>query len=146
MYNTYKGRFTPKHPEKYAGNPNLIVFRSLWERKAMVFFDTHSDVLRWASEEIAIPYVSPADLRSHRYFPDFWARVRKPDGEVIDYLIEVKPKAQTVPPIPRGNRRTRRYIQEVLTYGVNEAKWQAALGLCRKRGWQFMILTEDELG
>ena len=142
---TYKGRYTLKYPEKYIGDPKNVVYRSGWERKAMRFFDETRDVINWASEEIVIPYVSPVDQKSHRYFPDFWARVRRPNGEIKEYLIEVKPKAQTQPPIPRGNR-SRRYLREVLTYGVNEAKWKAAINVCRRRGWEFMIMTEDELG
>jgi len=32
------------------------------------------------------------------------------------------------------------------TYQVNKAKWQAAIAFCNKQGWEFLILTEIELG
>ena len=145
-FKTHKGTFTPKFPSKYLGNAGNIVYRSGWERKAMKFFDETKDVINWASEEIVIPYVSPVDNQYHRYFPDFWARVRRPNGEITEYMIEVKPKAQTQPPVAKSNRKTNRYLQEVLTYGVNIAKWKAAVQICKKRGWEFMLMTEDELG
>jgi hypothetical protein len=34
----------------------------------------------------------------------------------------------------------------VKTYGVNEAKWKAAKSFCADRGWNFIIMTEKELG
>ena len=110
----------------------------------MEYFDNHPDVLNWGSEEIIVPYVSPIDNKLHRYFPDFWARIRQSNNNIIEFLIEVKPKAQTMPPVART--RTRRYITEVLQFGVNEAKWKAAYEMCQRKGWKFMILTEDELG
>lgn len=67
-------------------------------------------------------------------------------------MIEIKPKAQTRPPDPRKKNQTktgavsRRYINEVKTYGINEAKWKAARGFCADRGWEFVIMTEDHLG
>jgi hypothetical protein len=60
-------------------------------------------------------------------------------------MLEVKPKKQTVAPAPQ-KRVTKRYITEVATYGVNQAKWQAAKEYCLDRGWEFKIITEDHLG
>ena len=59
-------------------------------------------------------------------------------------LLEVKPAAQTKPPAT-PKRRTKRYISEVMTYGVNEAKWKAAKEFCDDKGWEFRIITEAEL-
>ena len=75
---TYKGKYRPSHPEKYKGNPMNIVYRSLWERKFMVYCDKNRNILEWWSEEIAIPYRSPIDRRVHRYFPDFYIKVKNP--------------------------------------------------------------------
>ena len=44
------------------------------------------------------------------------------------------------------NKPNKRYINEVMTWGVNEAKWRAAAVYCNDRGWKFDILTEKELG
>lgn len=141
----HKGRFSPKNPKKYGGDPTKIIYRSGWERKVMVYLDENPNVLEWKSEELAIPYVSPVDNRVHRYFPDFIIKVRKSDGGVKTLMLEVKPKSQTVEP-KKQNKKTKRYITEVMTWGVNAAKWKSARELCLDRGWEFMLITEDELG
>ena len=101
--------------------------------------------IAWASEELTIPYMSPVDGRWHRYFPDFLVKYRNQHGEVKTMLIEVKPKKQTQPPAQQ-RRVTKRYITEVTTWGVNQAKWKAANEYCLDRGWEFKIFTEDHLG
>ncbi len=143
---TYKGKFKPRNPHKYLGNPTNIIYRSLWECKLMKYLDDHPDVLAWASEEIVIPYRSPLDNRMHRYFPDFYVK-RKIGDQIKETIIEVKPKAQTIPPKKlNGKKPTARFIREVKTYGVNEAKWNAALEYCADRNWDFKLMTEKELG
>jgi hypothetical protein len=136
-----KGRFKPKNPHKYKGDPTNIVYRSGWELKLMGYLDNHEEVVQWASEEFCIPYRSPVDNRIHRYFPDFW--VKKVDGSVM--VIEVKPASQAEPP-KQPKRMSRRYVNEVFEYGKNQAKWKAAREYCDDRGWQFVVMTEKELG
>ena len=141
---SYTGKYRPSHPQKYKGDPTNIILESLWERKFMVWCDKNDNVLEWGSEEIIIPYVSPVDRRVHRYFPDFYVRVRTRSGRTEKFIIEVKPKRQTAPP-KRQKRVTKKYLSEVKTYAVNEAKWKAAEEYCADRRMQFMILTEKEL-
>tara|TARA_Y100001937_G_C7132238_1_gene338190 strand:- start:2336 stop:2770 length:435 start_codon:yes stop_codon:yes gene_type:complete len=141
---SYTGKYRPSRPEKYKGDPTNIIYRSLWERKFMVWCDKNDNVLEWGSEEIIIPYVSPVDRRVHRYFPDFYVRVRTRTGRYEKFIIEVKPKKQTAPP-KKQKRVTRKYLSEVKTYAVNEAKWKAAEEYCADRLMKFMILTEKEL-
>ena len=140
-----KGNFKPKNPQKYKGNPTEIVYRSSWELKLMLYLDDHKDVLTWGSEEIIIPYRSPIDGKIHRYFPDFIVTKINNEGKKETALIEVKPAKQTSPP-KKQEKMTSRYITEVKTWGVNEAKWKAALNFCKDRGWSFHIFTEKELG
>jgi hypothetical protein len=142
----YKGKFSPKNPNKYRGDPTGIVYRSLWERKVMVYLDENINVLEWRSEEIAIPYLSPVDNRVHRYFPDFIVKVKNPDGSTKTMMLEVKPKAQTKEPKIPTNKKTKRYITEVMTWGVNQAKWKSAQEFCLDKGWEFKLITEDHLG
>lgn len=139
----YSGKFFPLNPNKYLGDPSNIWYRSLWERKVMVKFDTSSDVISWSSEEIIIPYLSPVDNSWHRYFPDFYAVIETKEGR-RGVLIEVKPHKQTIQPSVQKNV-TKRYLNEVMTWGVNQAKWKAAKEYCDKKGWEFRILTEKEL-
>ena len=141
----YKGKFSPKNPKKYRGDPTGIIYRSLWELKVMKYLDDNRNVLEWCSEEVAIPYISPVDNRPHRYFPDFIVVMLTPDGTTKTVMIEVKPKAQTKEPkIP--SKKTRRYLTEVMTWGVNQAKWKAATEYCLDRQWEFKLITEVELG
>lgn len=141
---TYKGWFNPKHPAKYKGDADNIVYRSTWERRVMKWLDEHPNVLWWSSEELAVPYKSPIDNKMHRYFPDFIAKMRLKDGKVMTYIIEVKPMAQTKMPIQK--RKTKRFLQEMATYAVNQEKWRAADIFCQEHGWKFLVVTEQELG
>ena len=142
---SYKGKYQPSYPQKYKGDPTNIIYRSLWERKFMVYCDLNENVLEWGSEEIALPYRSPIDNRIHRYFPDFYIKVKESTGQIKKYLIEVKPKRQTLPP-PKPKRQTKGYIYEAYEYAKNQAKWGAAKEFCEDRNWDFKVLTEDELG
>jgi len=141
----YSGLFKPKNPQKYVGDPTNIVYRSSWECKIMSWLDRNPSIISWASEELIIPYKSPVDNRFHRYFPDFLVKVKSRDGKTKTLLLEVKPKKQTLPPEPR-KRMTKQYVNEVVTYGVNQAKWEAANEFCLDRGWEFRVLTENDLG
>jgi hypothetical protein len=143
----YKGKYSPANPLKYLGDPTNIIYRSLWERRLMVEFDTNQDILQWGSEEIIIPYKSPIDGRWHRYFPDFVIKMRDRGGSIKVKMIEVKPLIQTKPPAPNeaGKKPSRKYLTEVARYGINSAKWKAAREFCADRGWEFVIITEKEL-
>ena len=141
---SYKGTFKPKNPTKYNGNANNIIYRSLWELRVMKYLDDHPEVIWWASEELIIPYYNPIDNKKHRYFPDFVAKMKRKDGTVMTYVIEVKPEIQTKK--PEQKRKTKRYIQESMTYIVNQSKWKAATEFCKDHGWEFKIITEKHLG
>jgi len=112
----------------------------------MTFCDDRAAIIEWGSEEIIIPYISPIDGRIHRYFPDFYIKVKQADGKIKKMIIEVKPKKQCSPPNPKPSRKTRRWFSEVKTWGVNEAKWKYANSWCLDNGMEFKILTEDDLG
>ena len=142
---SYKGKYYPSYPRKYKGDPTNIIYRSLWERKFMVYCDKNESILEWASEEIAIPYRSPIDNRVHRYFPDFYMKVRERGGKVKRYVIEVKPAKQTKPPV-KPKRQTKGYILEAYEYAKNQAKWKMAREFCADRQWEFKVVTEKELG
>ena len=148
MAKYHKGRFKPQHPEKYVGDATKIIYRSWWEFKLMSYCDKHSSIIEWSSEEVIVPYRSPIDGRMHRYFPDFVVQQKSKDGTIEVVMIEVKPKNQTKPPkIPDKNAsKNKRFLNEVKTWGVNSAKWEAAEAYCKQRGWRFTIFTEDHLG
>ena len=142
---SYKGRYTPKNPKKYKGNPYNVIYRSLWERKFMVYCDHSESIIEWGSEEIVIPYKSPWDGRIHRYFPDFYIKIKTNEGTTKKLIVEIKPKKQTKAP-KEPERKTKRYLNEVRTWGVNSSKWRYATEWCKDNGMEFKILTEDDLG
>lgn len=140
----YSGKYQPLNPRKYKGDPRMICYRSLWELKFMKWCDTHDNILEWGSEEIVVPYRSPLDGRVHRYFVDFYIKVKTKNNVIKKYLIEIKPKKQTIEP-KQQKRKTPKYINEVTTYVVNQAKWEAAREWCADRSLEFLILTEEHL-
>lgn len=143
----YRGKFHPKNIEKYVGDASDIVYRSSWELKLFGYFDSHPNVLRWTSETIVIPYKSPVDKKVHRYFVDAWAQFQMKDGEIVEFLIEVKPASQKIPP-PQSMRAAhpRRYKRALITYAINQAKWEAAQKVSNAKGWKFVIMDEYDLG
>jgi len=142
---SYKGKYQPSYPKKYKGDPTNIIYRSLWERKFMKYCDLNENILEWGSEEIYVWYKSPIDRKSHRYFPDFYIKVKESTGKIKKYIIEIKPKKQTTPP-PKPKRQTQGYIREAYEYAKNQAKWEAAKEWCLDRGYEFRVFTEKELG
>ena len=141
----YKGKYRPTHPSKYRGNPTNIIYRSLWELKFMKYCDSNKNILEWGSEEVIVPYRSPIDNRYHRYFPDFYIKVRESTGKIKRMIIEIKPQKQCIEPKVQ-KRKTRSYVYQVCEYAKNQAKWEAAKEFCEDRKWEFKVLTENELG
>ena len=41
----YKGKFTPQNPSKYIGDNTNIIYRSMWERRCMKYFDINPSVI-----------------------------------------------------------------------------------------------------
>jgi len=145
MAESIKSLFKPTKPKKYKGDVRNIICRSSWERRFCNWCDTNESILEWGSEEFWIPYLSPIDNRTHRYFPDFIIKVKESTGDIKTYVIEVKPKRQTKPPIKK-KRVSKSYLYEIKTYSVNQAKWNAASEWCKDRKIEFKIITENELG
>ena len=142
---TYKGRFRVVNAGKYRGDITNIVYRSLWELKFMKWCDSNVSVLEWGSETVIVPYISPIDNKVHRYFVDFYIKIKNKNNTIEKYLIEIKPEKYTKPPdIP--SKKTKQFIDEVFQYGVNDAKWKAAFEFCKDRNMKFIILTEKDLG
>lgn len=138
------GIFTPVNPQKYRGDYTNITYRSMWEKKVMIWLDKKPYIHSWASEEVIVPYKSPVDNKFHRYYVDFYVQIKLENGTLKSELWEVKPKKQTIEPEIK-KRMTKQYINEVVTWGVNQAKWKAAEEYCKDRGWTFRKLTEDDL-
>lgn len=140
----YSGKYQPKNPKKYKGDTSKIIWRSTYELKMFRYCDFTDNVISWSSEEIIIPYISPLDKRVHRYFMDIYIKYKTPEG-IKEQIIEIKPAIYTRPP-KKQKRKTKRYIKDVETWIINEAKWNAAEKWAQKRNMKFKIFTERELG
>ena len=142
-----QGWYMVKNPDKYLGDVNEVRFMSSWELNAFNFLDGNPNVLKWGSEEIAIPYIKPTDGRVHKYLPDLIVQYRDKEGVEKWELLEIKPAAQVKVSRAR-NPNTRTY--QNLTLAVNTAKWAAAQQWCeaqQKNGMAitFRILTEHSI-
>ena len=139
---SYKGKYKVINYKKYIGDPTGVIYRSLWERKVMIYFDKRKEVKRCSSEEFVIPYRNPFVGKVHRYFPDFYCEIVDPKtGKIVKEVIEVKPKRQTLPPKSKGKT----LLREQQTYIINQVKWEAANDYCRDRGYVFRVFTEEQI-
>jgi len=138
-----QGVFKPKNPTKYIGKGDPV-YRSSWELKFFRFCDDNINVVEWASEAVIIPYISPIDKKVHRYHTDGIIAIKEANG-IKKYIVEIKPSAQTKLPV-KGKKRQSTMVYETVRYAQNQAKWDAARKWCQKHGYEFLILTELELG
>ncbi len=145
----HKGIYIPKNPQKWVITKRglgegKIVYRSSLEKRFMIYADLHPDIVKIASEELKIPYVSPIDKKPHTYYIDFWLLVKTKDGKYQEVWVEIKPEQYTKPNfMKRRNKKTK--IEEAKLYAVNQAKWNAAQQAASKKGAKFVIITEKDL-
>ena len=135
----YSGRYKVKNRSKYKGDPDNVVYRSHWEKLCFKWCDDSSDIIKWCSEEIVIPYFYDVDKRYHRYFVDLFIETKKGDK----LLIEIKPDKETKP--PKNPNRSKRYIKEATTFVKNQNKWEAATKFAKDNGYIFQVWTENTL-
>ena len=109
----------------------------------MVYCDKTKEIIEWGSEEFAL-YYRGVDNKVHRYYPDFFMKVRQPNNTIKKFLIEIKPKYQTRKPQP-GKIKSAYYKKALMTYETNRRKWATAFAWCKKRNMTFKILTEEHL-
>jgi hypothetical protein len=135
----YSGRYKVKNRKKYKGDADNVVFRSMWERHCFKWCDENPNIKSWSSEEVVIPYFYDVDKKYHRYFMDL--KITFKDGKTI--LVEIKPEKETLP--PKRPDKSKRYINEAMTYVKNMNKWEAASKFAKDNNWGFQIWTEKTL-
>ncbi len=135
----YKTKYKIKNEKKYIGDSSNIICRSLWERRVCKYLDENTNITKWGSEEISIPYYSTTDKKMHKYYPDFIIK----SGDDVS-ILEVKPKKQTIAP-KKAKKSSKSYINECIRYTINQEKWKSAKEFCKNRNWKFIILTEDDI-
>lgn len=142
-----QGYFKPNNPDKYIG-PIPIIYRSSWERKFMIWCDGHEGITKWSSEPVEIKYWSRQDNKAHKYYPDFWFRAKQKDGSDLQYIAEIKPKAQITkpkPPTKNSKKAVESYKFLAEQYVRNMDKYNAAKEYCENLGYKFVVLTEDTI-
>jgi hypothetical protein len=137
-----QGIYTPKNKHKYLGT--IATYRSSYELTFMRWADLNDNVIKWGSENIIIPYISPIDQKPHKYFVDNFIEIKESTG-IKKYLIEIKPAAHTVQPVPTKRKKKTTILTEATRWITNQAKWASATEYAQKRGWEFLILTEKHL-
>ena len=135
----YSGKYRVKNIKKYQGDPDKVTYRSSWEKACFIWCDNNTNIEKWSSEEVVVPYKWDIDKKMHRYFVDL--KITFKDGKTI--LVEIKPDKETAP--PKRPDKSRRYINEAMTYVKNMNKWEAANTYAKDRGWEFQIWTEETL-
>jgi len=120
-----KGKFIPTNKSKFLGKKDPI-YRSLWERRFMLYCDRSTAIQFWDSESFHIPYMHPKEHRMRNYYPDFFVDYIDKHGKPRQKLIEIKPRYQ-------------------MKWHVNKAKWAAAREYCAQNNLEFQVLTEREL-
>jgi hypothetical protein len=142
-----QGYYRPQNPEKYIGDLSKIIYRSSWEFRFCKYCDDNETVLKWSSEPYPIKYVSPLDGNEHKYFIDYYMKM-KVDNYEHDYLVEVKPKASLVKPVFEGIQtvgKLQSFNYAAKTWLVNSAKFAAAKKHAESVGYRFVIVTEEFL-
>lgn len=140
-----KETFRPMNEDKYVGDINKIQVRSSWERLFCQWLDTNPMVVNWSSEIMYIEYFDPVRKKKRRYFPDFLMKVEDKNGNLITYLVEVKPYKESHPPRADRRKKKKTRMREEAIWMTNNAKFEAAKEYCRRKGWIFKIITEKEL-
>lgn len=142
-YKEYRqGVYRPVNSFKYSGHGNPR-YLSSWELKFFKWCDRNPHVVKWSSESVCLPYVSPVDGKMHKYFVDNVVHINE-GGKIVKYLIEIKPSKQTRPPKSHGNKKRSTVVYENVQWNVNQAKWLAARDWASKNGYIFQIVTEKD--
>jgi hypothetical protein len=126
-----------------------MFFRSSWELKFMQYLDTQEFILKWNSEGVTIVYQDLTGA-THKYYPDFYYEcLNSDDPTLIDHVVvEIKPYSETIPPVKPKNptiKALTNYEYACKTYIKNRLKWDQARLWCNKRGYKFIIITEQHL-
>ena len=127
-------------------NENGVEFnyKSSLELKTLRYCDYNKHVIRYSLEPFSIKYVKPTDGKIHSYFIDFFIEF----SNKKKFLVEIKPKSQTVPPKKPKNASEKsiyRYQCALQTFAINQAKWNAAKEFATSKEMSFIVLTDEEI-
>ena len=163
---THQGYYKCQHPEKYIGNPQLIIYRSGYELTFCRWCDFSPSILRWSSEPMKVPYANkvsklaecqkynlnpndPKNWEIKNYNLDFWCEIKKDENTVEKWFVEIKPSSELKKPIPPDKNAPlkvqRKFVNEAKRYLINEEKFKSLNAWAEKSGGKFYVFTEIQL-
>lgn len=153
-----QGLFVPKNKEKLikANSQGGVYYRSGLEHKMMIYLDNNENIRSWSSEYIKIPYEKTEyvnetqmwETTKHTYYPDFYYELVRSDGTVTKVVAEVKPSSETrEPKIPQNPtaKQLKNFEYAFKMWNKNLSKWKYMIEWCERKGFEFIIITEERL-
>lgn len=161
---TNSGNYIPKNIDKVykTNSEGGLYYRSSWELKIMIWLDNNPDIVLWGAECVEIPYSMERMVngipktKNHRYFPDFYYKIKNRDGSIVEILAEVKPHKEYLNTIlfkeeklkvkPNATmKQLRNFEYDLKTARTNLHKWDTLINYANKKGIKFIIITEKNL-
>lgn len=143
--NFHQGTYDVVNKDKYLGTNTSPRYLSSWELQVFKYLDHKPDVIKWGAECVVVPYMHPYKETKSRYIVDVYVEYMNANGEMQKELLEIKPSAQCSKPVKTARKRKDVYEQEVGTWVVNNAKWEAARNYAKERGVWFRVITEKDI-
>lgn len=122
----------------------------------MIYLDRNDKIRAWSSEYIKIPYEKTEynnekqmwETTTHTYYPDFYYEMIRDDGTVIKVVAEVKPSSETKEPTLPQNataKKLKNFEYALKMWNKNLSKWKYMIEWCERKGFEFIIITEERL-
>ena len=161
--NYHQGNYNPINKDKVLKLNSIggIYYRSSWEYKIIVWLDNNKDVIKWGSECVTIPYQlthfhrdGDIKVKEHCYYPDFYYEIKNKDGSIKKVVAEVKPMKEylmvlnltenklSIPNNPTM-KKLKNFEYDLKMAQKNREKWETMVKHCDKKGWEFIVITEN---
>jgi len=154
-----QGLYIPKNKDKVIklNSKGGLFYRSGLEQKMMVYFDNNDNIINWGAEHLRIPYTKTEWVNEsqefkttdHSYYPDFYYELKRSDGTISKVVAEVKPESETIEPKISSNptsKQLKNFEYSLKMYNKNLSKWTYMIEYCERKGFEFIIITEKNLG
>jgi hypothetical protein len=160
--NYNQGNYIPKNKDKVLklNTQGGVYFRSSWEKKIMTWLDHNTNITKWGAECMRIPYQmthfdnGDSKVKEHCYYPDFYYEMRI-EGVLKQVVVEVKPQkeydmvlklTEGSLNVPEGTlKKLKSFEYDLKQAQKNRDKWQTMIKWCNKRGYDFIVITENHL-
>ena len=157
------GNYVPRNKDKVIklNAEGGLYYRSSWEKKIMHWLDNNNTITKWGAECMRIPYQmthfdnGDTKIKEHSYFPDFYYEMRLSDNTIKQVVVEVKPmkEFQMVQDLNEGKlnvpensmKKLKNFEYDLKMAYKNKQKWETMINWCNKKGYDFIIITEQHL-